>query len=77
MSQIEGKFDIVLSNFVATDIYVLFNKSVKKICNIIFKTRGGGQRLFEQCSKKLHYWYSRVSLTWTTCFLVNPSVSQF
>ena len=23
----------------------------------MFKTRGGGQRLFEQCLKKLHNWY--------------------
>ena len=30
----------------------------------MFKTRGGGgQRPFEQCSKKLHYWYRMASLT--------------
>ena len=44
-----SKFDIVstdllliLSNFVATDAWVLFEKSIKKICNIMFKTNGGG-----------------------------------
>ena len=45
---------IILSNFVATDVYALFKKSIKKNCNMMFKTKGGGggQRLFEQCSKK-------------------------
>ena len=28
----------------------------------MFKTRGGGQRPFEQCSKKLHYWHMMASL---------------
>ena len=28
----------------------------------MFKTRGGGQRPFEQCSKKLHYWHGMASL---------------
>ena len=29
----------------------------------MFKTRGGGQRAFEQCSKKLHFWYLMASLS--------------
>ena len=48
LSKFQGSFDIVtidlrliLSKFVATDVYALFKKSVKKICNIMFKTRGG------------------------------------
>ena len=48
MSKFYGEFDIVstdlriiLSNFVATDVYALFKKSIKKICNIMFKTKGG------------------------------------
>ena len=68
MSQIEGKFDIVttelrfiLSNFVATDVYALFNMSDKKIATYMFKTRGGGgQRFFEQCSKK-RLWFGGAS----------------
>ena len=52
-----------VSNFVATDINVLFNKSVKKICNIMFKTRGGGGSTdFWTMFKKLHYWYIKASL---------------
>ena len=47
MSQIEGKFDIVLSNFVATDIYVLFNNSVKKL-----QQWGGGAKGFFDNVKK-------------------------
>ena len=56
MSQIGGKMSkfygetyivstdlrIILSNFVATDVYALFRKSIKKNCNIMFKTKGGG-----------------------------------
>ena len=49
MSKFQGKFDIVstdlriiLSNFVETDVYALFKKSIKKICNMMFKTKGGG-----------------------------------
>ena len=45
MSKFWGKFDIVskdlriiLSNFVATDVYALFKKSIKKNRNIMFKT---------------------------------------
>merc|ERR1712001_426016 len=65
MSKFYGETDIVstdlriiLSNFVATDVYALFRKSIKKNCNIMFTTKGGagGQRLFEQCSKKLRIW---------------------
>ena len=34
-----------------------------KIHNMMFKEKGGGgQRLFEQCSKKLHFWYALASL---------------
>ena len=28
--------------FVATDVYALFMKSIKKICSAMFKTKGGG-----------------------------------
>ena len=36
----------------------------KKFATYMFKTReGGGQRPFEQCSKKLHYWYMMASLS--------------
>ena len=49
MSKFWGKFDIVstdlrliLSVFVATDVYALFKKSVKKICNIHVQNEGGG-----------------------------------
>ena len=38
----------------------------------MFKTRGGGQRPFEQCSKKLHNWYVMASLA-----LVCPGLSWF
>ena len=44
MSKFYGKFDIVstdlriiLSNSVATDVFALFKKSIKKICNIFFE----------------------------------------
>ena len=53
MSKFYGKFDIVstdlriiLSIFVATDVYALFKKSIKIICNVQ-NEGGGGQRLFE------------------------------
>ena len=49
MSKFYGEFDIVstdlriiLSNFVATDVYTLFQKSFKKFATYKFKTRGGG-----------------------------------
>ena len=58
-----SKFDIVstdlriiLSNFVATDVYALFKKSIKKNLQHDVQNEGGGQRLFEQCSKKLQIW---------------------
>ena len=72
MSKFYGETDIVstylriiLSNFVATDVYALFKKSIKKFCNMMFKTKGGagGQRLFEQCSKKLRIWRRRAPLS--------------
>ena len=66
MSKFYGETDIVstdlriiLSNFLATDVYALFKKSIKKICNMMFKTKGGGgggQRFFKKCSKKLQIW---------------------
>ena len=37
-----------VSNFVATDINVLFNKSVKKICNIVFKTKSKASKRLSQ-----------------------------
>ena len=37
----------------------------KKICSAMFKTKGGGgQRRFEQCSKKLQIWWRGASLNW-------------
>ena len=56
MSKFLGKFDIVstdlriiLSNFVATDVYALFKKSIKKYLQHNVQNEGGGPRLFEQC----------------------------
>ena len=53
MSKFQGEFDIVstdlriiLSNFVATDVYALFKKSIKKICNMMFETKRGGVKAF-------------------------------
>ena len=57
MSQIVGKMSklygeivilsiglrIILSNYVATDVYALFKKSIKKICPAMFKAKGGGR----------------------------------
>ena len=44
LSKFYGEFNIVstdlliiLLNFVATDVYALFRKSINKICNIMFK----------------------------------------
>ena len=49
---------IILSNFVATDVYALFKKSIKKnLQHNVQNEGGGGQRLFEQCSKKLRIWW--------------------
>ena len=64
LSKFEGEFVIVsidlriiLSNYVATDVYALFKKSIKKnLLRNVQKRGGGGQRLFEQCSKKLQIW---------------------
>ena len=58
MSKFYGETDIVstylriiLSNFVATDFYALFRKSIKKKLHHNVQNEGGGegQRLFEQC----------------------------
>ena len=74
MSKFYGKFDIVstdlriiLSNFVATDVYALFKKSIKKNCNMMFKTKwgGGGKGFLNNVKKKLHYWYGQASLAKT------------
>ena len=41
-----------------------FKSHSKKFATYMFKTRGGGgQRLFKQCLKKLHYWYGMASLS--------------
>ena len=45
-----------LSNFVATDVYALFKKSIKKICNIMFKTKGGGCTWNVQCTNPCDNW---------------------
>ena len=72
MSKFWGKFDIVstdlriiLSNFVATDVYALFKKSIKKICNMMFKTKGGGVKGFlNNVQKKLQIWRNMAPLRW-------------
>ena len=64
LSKFEGEFVIVsidlriiLSNYVATDVYALFKKSIKKnLLRNVQNKGGGGQRRFEQCSKKLRIW---------------------
>ena len=43
---------LILSKFVATDVYALFKKSVKNFCNIMFKTKGGGSKAFWTMLKK-------------------------
>ena len=51
----------------------------------MFKTKGGGQRLFEQCSKKLRIWWrmaplnkarnsEKVELLDTTDWLIDPGL---
>ena len=70
MSKFQGKFVIVsidlrfiLSNYVATDIYALFKKYIKKnLLRNVQNEGGGDQRLFEQCLKKLQIWYMRAPL---------------
>ena len=64
MSKFLGEFVIVsidlriiLSNYVATDVYALFKKSIKKnSLRNVQNGGGGGHRSFEQCSKKLQIW---------------------
>ena len=53
-----------MSNFVVTDVYALFMKSIKKnlLHNVKNEGGGGDQRIFEQCSKKLQIWYMRAPL---------------
>ena len=71
MSQFYGEFVIVsidlriiLSNDVATGVYALFKKSIKKNpLRNVQKRGGGGQRPFEQCSKKLQIWFRGAPLT--------------
>ena len=41
-----------MSNFVAVDVYALFKNFVKEICNIMFKTKGGGGKGFLNNVKK-------------------------
>ena len=42
----------------------------KKICNMRFKTKGGGgQRVFEKCSKKLRIWWRMAPLILAHYFL--------
>ena len=38
-------------NFIATDVYALFKKSNKNLLHNVQNKAGGGQQLFEQCSK--------------------------
>ena len=47
-------FRTIMSNFVATDVYALFNIHVENPQHDCVKTRGGrgGQGLFTQCVKK-------------------------
>ena len=55
---------ILLSNFVATDVYALFKKSFKIICNIHVQNEGGGGwKAVWTMLKNLHYWWGRASLT--------------
>ena len=43
----------------------------------MFKRKGeGGQRLFEQCSKKLHFSYMEASLTDKGCQLSDSGLKQ-
>ena len=47
-------------------------KNLQHTCS---KQGGGAQRPFEQCSKKLHYWYSKASLTVGSMFIA-PIISR-
>ena len=68
MSQIEGKFDIVttelrlfcriLSQQTFTRFLICRTKKLQHTCS---KQGGGGQRFFEQCSKK-RFWFGGASL---------------
>ena len=71
MSQIGGKMSKFYRKFyiVSTDlriiffVYTLFKKSIKKICNIMFKTKGGSTA-FWTMFKKLRFWYEGLHLSW-------------
>ena len=53
-----------MSNFVATDVYALFNIYVEKFATWVCKSEGGGggQGPFTQCVKKHLIWYKTASL---------------
>ena len=68
MSKFYGKFDIVstdlriiLSNFVATDVYALFLKSFKINCDIHVQNKGGSKAILTML-KKMPFWWMMASL---------------
>ena len=58
-------FRAIMSNFVATDVYALFNIHVEKSTTWLCKNEGGrgGQGPFTQCVKKHPIWYRTSSLS--------------
>ena len=57
-----------MSNFVATDVYALFNIHDKKSTTLLCKNKGGwggGQGPFTQCVKKHSIWNPGASLSMT------------
>ena len=58
---------VILSISVATGVYALLLKFLQKNSPHDVQTKGGGgQRPFEQCSKKLHFFETSASLKHTT-----------
>ena len=60
---------VILLMIVATGIYALLLKFLQKNSPHSVQTKGGGgQRPFEQCSKKLHFSYAMASLRRRSCY---------
>ena len=53
---------VILLIIVATGVHALLLKFLQKNSPHNIQIKGGGQRLFEQCSKKLHFSYMEASL---------------
>ena len=67
---------IILSIIVAIGVYALLLKFLQKNSPLDVQMKGGGgQRPFEQCSKKLHFSYGTASLTHLQTVLSSNCVS--